>query len=255
MIVVLVAALLGAAPAPPRAVGIEPSAAVLPANMLRVYVRFDRSARGVVQQSALVLEDGEGARMPDPFMDFGQELWSPDGRRLTVLFDPGKVKRDVEGEGVDAAPLRPGVRYRLRIGTFARSFTTGRAERRPLSPVSWTVTPPAGPRGVVSVNFHRVMDPALLVSQLRVEDDHGRVVAGVGSVSDGDGRWRFTPSARWSRSAYVVVAGGALEDICGNRVGEALDHDLDRPETPTGVVRLPFGVQRNRATRSVPPRR
>ena len=252
----LIAALLASAPSTPRVVSIEPSAAILPANTLKVYLLFDRPARGLVHQSALVLESGEGARVPDPFMDFGQELWSPDGRRLTVLFDPGKVKRDVEGPAAEASPLRPGVRYTLRFGSVTHVFTAAAAERRPLTtPQSWKVTRPVRPRGTIRIGFDRVMDPALLASQLRLEDDRGQAVAGSASVTDGDHVWRFTPKARWTGEAYVVVAGGALEDISGNRVGEALDHDVARPGAPTGVVRLPFVVQDPLPTRSDPRRR
>jgi len=91
---------------------IEPSAPVLPSNTLRFYITFDRPARGVAHQSGIKLFDSKNTPVENAFMDFGQELWSPDGKRLTVFFDPGKIKRGVEAPHSELSPLKEDESYR-----------------------------------------------------------------------------------------------------------------------------------------------
>jgi hypothetical protein len=40
------------------------------------------------------LLDATGRPINLAFLEIEQELWDPEGRRLTLLFDPGRVKRD-----------------------------------------------------------------------------------------------------------------------------------------------------------------
>ena len=61
-------------------------APVLPSNTPRFYVTFDRPARGIDHQSGIKLLDSKNIAVENAFMDFGQELWGPDGKRLTVFF-------------------------------------------------------------------------------------------------------------------------------------------------------------------------
>src|ERR1700684_3790670 len=115
---------------------IEPSAPVLPSNTLRFYVTFDRPARGLVHQSGIKLLDSNKRLVANAFMDFGQELWSPDGKRLTVLFDPGKMKRGVEAPRSELSPLKENESYEIPFGAFQHAFRVGPPIREKLDPAS-----------------------------------------------------------------------------------------------------------------------
>jgi hypothetical protein len=145
---------------------IEPSAPVLPSNTLRFYITFDRPARGLVHQSGIELLDSKNIPVENAFMDFGQELWSPDGKRLTVLFDPGKMKRGVEAPHSELSPLKENENYKIIFGTFQHAFRVGPAIRDRINPGSWTVPTVGAPARAVDIMFDRVMDPALLADQL-----------------------------------------------------------------------------------------
>ena len=78
---------------------ISPQAKVLPANTLRFYIHFPRPGEAHFDRDQLWLLNEEEQVVRDPFLVLSQELWSPDGRRLTVLMEPGRIKR-----GLGAAP-------------------------------------------------------------------------------------------------------------------------------------------------------
>jgi hypothetical protein len=257
MITVLIAsmALASAASAPqvaavasttsaPQVVAISPAAKSIPANTLRLYVTFDRPARGVVATRDVRLVDAEGRVVDGAFMDFGQDLWSPDGRRLTVLFDPGRVKRDVEGDGSSAAPLQAGRSYTVEVGGKRFQYRVTPAARTPINPQTWSLASPnAGSREALTVTFDREMDGALLRDQLDVVDDQGRSQSGRATVSSNGRAWYWRPDHGWRPGAYGLVVGSSLEDVSGNRVGEALDHDVSAPDAARETLAVRFTVE------------
>jgi len=218
-------------------VSIEPSAPVLPSNTLRFYITFDRPARGLVHQSGVKLLDPKNMPVDNVFMEFGQELWSPDGRRLTVLFDPGKVKRGVEAPHSELSPLRENENYKITFGTFQHAFRVGPAIRDKIDPALWTIPAVEVPARSLDIKFDRVMDAALLTNQLRVQDDQGRPVIVTLQVIGGGRGVRLKPSRPFKKGEYRVSISSILEDVAGNRIGEALDHVVNEtPGEPSGSV-------------------
>ena len=131
-------------------------------------------------------------------------LWSPDGRRLTVLFDPGRVKRGVADDEAGAAPLREGHRYRIDVGSRHHRFVAGPANRSPIDAAAWKVAPPTRRDGELTVVFDRVMDDALLAHELRVRRRDGRWVPGTSRLERDGSVWRFRPANGWSTGPRPV---------------------------------------------------
>lgn len=214
---------------------IEPTAGVIPANTLRFYVYFTGNARGVFRQDQMSLVDAGGRVVASAFMDFGQELWSADGRRLTLLIDPGRIKRGVTAGETDGPVLRISQRYQFTVAwtddagrthTFTRQYEVGPAQRTPLTVRAWSLSaPPIGTRTPLVIKFDRPMDEALLADSLAVIGSDGKMVKGLAVVDDGM-LWRFTPDTSWRPAQYRVIVTDRLEDLSGNRVGEALDHEV-----------------------------
>jgi len=216
---------------------IEPSAPVLPSNTLRFYITFDRPARGVAHQSGIKLFDSKNTPVENAFMDFGQELWSPDGKRLTVFFDPGKNKRGVEAPHSELSPLKEGESYRIAFGTVQHAFRVGPAIRERVDLSSWVISVVRGPARTVDIKCDRVMDAALLMDQLQVEDEDGRPVFATVRIIGGGRGVRLKPSRLLKRGKYRIRVGPLLEDVAGNRINEALDHSVnEKPRKSSGLV-------------------
>jgi hypothetical protein len=232
---------------------IEPSAPVLPSNTLRFYITFDRPARGLVHQSGVKLLGSNNIPVEHAFMDFGQELWSPDGKRLTVLFDPGEIKRGVEAPNAELSPLKENENYKIIFGTFQHAFGVGPAIRDKINPASWTFQTVEAPARTVDITFDRVMDAALLADQLKVQDGKGRpVTVGVRVMGGGLGV-RLTPSRPFKKGEYRISISPILEDVAGNRINEALDHPVNEKSGESPGLVIDFVVRGGRPRRGPPP--
>jgi hypothetical protein len=241
---------LASSSATPQVLSISPAARSIPANTLRLYVTFDRPARTLVATRDLRLLDAAGRTIDAAFMDFGQDLWSPDGRRLTVLFDPGRVKRGVEGAGESAAPLQVGRSFTVEVSGKRFHYQVTPAVRTAITEHTWRLAlPKAGSREALRVTFDRQMDDALLRDQLEVIDAQGRSHPGQVTVSRSGQVWSWRPRHGWRIGAYRLVVGSSLEDLSGNRVGEALDHDVGSPDAPHEGFAVRFTIERNVAHR------
>jgi hypothetical protein len=206
----------------------------------------------------VVLLDHKGRELDGALLPLETDLWNADRTRFTVIFDPGRVKREILPNRQMGRPLRAGEMVTLLVkedwldaravplkSEFRRAYRVGRADERPLDTASWRITsPPAGTREPLAVTFPEPLDHGLLQRALRVEYA-GAPVAGDLRIGSGETRWMFTPGRPWQPGAYTVVVLPTLEDLAGNRIGRAFEvlSPADAvPDEGSQPLRLPFQV-------------
>jgi hypothetical protein len=239
--------------------GISPAVTEVPENVLRFYLHFDKPMpRGDVYRYIRVVRD-DGTEVPQPFLKLDDELWNPEQTRLTLLIEPGRIKREVKPL-IDLGPVfAAGNKYTLIVRgewpTLAGK-PLGEDIRKPITAVTrledapdpkrWTITPPAGHRDELKVAFGRPMDHALLARTLSVIGPDGSAVRGTGTASDADRGWTFKPAADWVSGAYKLRANSVLEDVCGNAIGHPFEVELGKPNKPVEPkeIDVPFTVGR-----------
>jgi len=222
-----------------RVAQVFPSVDILPSNQLKFYLYFSAPMqRGGVWQHIRLLDD-KGKKVDLAFLEIDQELWDPDNRRLTILFDPGRIKRGVKPQMDTGSAIVEGRRYTLVIDkelrdakgaelvdAFRKEFRGGPALRSGIELKDWKVIPPpAGSSSRLQVDFPRPLDQALLEHVIRVQGPAGEVAGSV-TIDAQETRWRFTPAEPWRAGAYSLVIDMALEDLAGNRIGRPFDVDL-----------------------------
>ena len=79
---------------------VYPSVAELPENLLKFYLHFSGQCPAARLTSTSTCWPPMASRLRG-FLELGEELWDPAGRRLTLFFDPGRIKRGLK-------PRRPG---------------------------------------------------------------------------------------------------------------------------------------------------
>ena len=236
---------------PTRVEAIYPSAEVLPENQLRLYVWFSAPMRRrAVADAVRLVDEASGERVEMPFVEVPDGLWDPSGRRLTLFFHPGRVKRGVGPRLALGPPLRAGNRYRLEIGAGLRdavgrplaadhvkSFAVGPPDRRRPDPSTWSLSAPPMATGALVVDFPEPLDHGLLLRLLEVRDAAGRRIEGEATVSRGERRWAFRPQTPWRPGGYLLRVSAALEDLAGNTVDRLFDEATEPGRQPRPPAR------------------
>lgn len=237
---------------------VYPSADLWPSNQLRLYIYFSAPmSRGEADQRIRLLDTNskvqKGVFLP------GEELWDPNYRRLTMTFDPGRIKRGLTSNQAMGAPIVEGKRYRLVIDGdwpdargvsmvegFSKYFRGGPEERNPPDPKQWRITAPkAGTTAGLIVDFPKPMNYPLLQRMLQVSNGTARV-AGTIDIDRLETRWRFTPHEAWKARQYQLIVDTAVEDLAGNHIGQAFDIDIFQRVTEhiqSRTQSLPFVVR------------
>lgn len=238
---------------------VYPTTGVWPANTLKLYIQFSGPMKEGVAWSHIHLLDDAGQPVVKPFVEIDQELWDPAGTRLTVLFDPGRIKRGLLDNKVEGPPLVEGRKYTLKIDKdwpdaasaslvegYEKTFTVGPAVRETVDAKAWKVTAPARNQALV-IAFPRPMDNALIRKAITVRSD-GKPVPGKIVLQDQETRWVFIPDHTWLPGAYQIHVDGTtagVADLAGNLLGRLFDMDKTDPKQQADApasVDIPFKV-------------
>jgi hypothetical protein len=237
---------------------IYPSGDLVPENLLRMYVEFSApmGRRSGVEHMKLLNASGEeivGAILP---LDY--EFWSPDHRRFTVFFDPGRVKDGILPNREMGRPLEQSGSMTFVVSRewrdehglplredYRRTFRVAAADTKPIDPAAWRIQAPASRgRDPLVVTFPEPLDHGLLMRALGVRRD-GAPLEGDIVVDANETRWTFTPASVWRAGRYELLALDILEDLAGNQIGRAFEVDnfetVDKSPNPQ-TIRLPFTV-------------
>ena len=237
-----------------RVVDIYPSAARLPANVLRFYVYFSEPMAPDLAPGTIGLHDADGRPIPGVFLPTRYALWSPDGRRLTLIFDPGRVKSGLFARETLGPQLQVGHAYTLTVQQSARdangcelaeaarkAFTVTANDHDAPAPADWELSvPPAATRVPLSVALNGPHDHASLAYGIRVHNSDGAVVAGAIELDHDEQTWRFTPARIWTEDVYQLVVSAEIEDVAGNRPREVFDRPSATPKLPIAPIERPF---------------
>ncbi len=182
--------------------------------------------------------DAAGQPMGGMFVQIEQELWDPQGRRLTVLFDPARIKRGLVDHINEGPPLVAGQRCTLEIDAFWRDaagallaapfrkpIVVATPLRAPLDPARWRLTPPGSPSDPLVLDVPHPLDAALALRTFEVTHRGARVDCQA-RLERHETRLVLTPTGPWSRGPHVLHADPLLEDIAGNRIGRPFDVDV-----------------------------
>jgi hypothetical protein len=237
---------------------IYPSGDVLVSNQLRLYIYFSAPmSRGGAAQYIHFLDEN-GNALQAVFLP-NQELWDPNFKRLTVTFDPGRIKRGLTANERMGPPIVAGKQYTLVIDKgwpdargvamvegFRKSYRGGPAQRTPPDPQAWRITPPKpGTLDILVVDFPTPMNYPLMQRMIQVVGPGGPLVGSI-SVMKQETEWGFTPREPWKAGDYRLVINTGIEDLAGNHIGQPFDIDTFDKVTQkitTETVSVPFRIR------------
>ncbi len=197
------------------------------------------------------LLDAKGRKSDLPFLELGEELWDASGKRLTLLIDPGRIKRGVKPREDLGPVLEAGREYTLVIGRawrdasgrplkadFQKRFRTAAPIAEAIDEAAWKIIPPpAGSSQPLVIKFPRPLDHALVERTIAVAGADGKFVDGKGAAADEERRWEFLPAHPWIAGKYQIVVDTTLEDLAGNRIGQPFEVRRSRHRRQKGSRR------------------
>jgi hypothetical protein len=219
---------------------IDPGVDEVPANLLRFSVQFSAEMDEGSAAGHIRLLDESGTELPGALMDMPPELWDRARRRLTLLLEPGRIKRGLQPNLQAGPPLREGGYVTLVVDSGIRdangspllaeqrrTFRVGAPIRSRVDPTKWSVQWPGENSNQLVVRFDRPLDRALVGRHLQVIDPKGHPVPGDAALDRGAQLWTFT--ARDNVDDWRLRVDARLEDLAGNSVRRVFDRDLQRP--------------------------
>ncbi|WP_420861889.1 Ig-like domain-containing protein [Algirhabdus cladophorae] len=229
--------------AEPLVTAVYPSGPVVPENTLRFYIHFSTPMQPHLSTQFIKLLDANGQEDTAALMTFKQELWSQDRRRLTLLMDPGRIKRGVAQNRTLGPALQEAKQYTITIdagwpNTMGRKtalrhhhkFQVGAALRQLPDTSLWTIQAPHSDTvDPLIIQFDRPFDHAQAQTDIAVTTQNGTALEGTVTLAPDQTQWQFVPVQKWTASPIHLRINARLEDVAGNNFRELLDHPLGTP--------------------------
>ena len=228
---------------------------VYPANALKFYLQFSQAMEQGVFLDRITLLRRDGRPVPGAFRE--TELWSPDGRRLTLWLHPGRQKAGVNLNMDEGPVLVEGEMHMLKIAaswrsahgvelgkTFSFPIIAGATDHQCPEPKLWRViTPKRGTCDTLRIVFDEPLDPAMLRSAIQVRMG-GLELQGAVDLPPDAKSWAFRPEDPWPSGEYEITIDPLLEDLAGNNLQHSFEVDREQTGNPKPVTTsLSFKVE------------
>lgn len=218
---------------------VYPSTDTLPANQLKFYLAFREAMALQSPYHHIWLEDVNGTKLENVFLEIDPALWGPYQQRLTLWFEPGRIKRGLIPYLSQGPPLQAGNRYTLVINTsgirnpqrsdtllYRHSFWVKEADRKQPDFESWTYAyPKAGSRDTFSIYFPEPLDYALLLSDIFFLPPENIPLQGQVIIGKEERSYHFVPKRAWQEVEYTLMVSSSLEDLAANNFARLFDTD------------------------------
>jgi hypothetical protein len=205
----------------------------LPANALRIYLRFDQSMGLQNPFDFVQLTTDTGDIIKDAFVEYNKGLWNENRTRLTLLFHPGRIKQGVGPHTTMGSIFTPGETYILQISNGwkdqngnalnnSQQYTwkiTG-AVRSKIKPTTWGIISPRHASDTLYLDGDRIMDEEIFNKSVMVTKNE-EIINGQWKVIGT--QYRFTHVNKWEPGSYQIVIPPAVEDASGNTLSAAFD--------------------------------
>ena len=215
---------------------VYPTADELPENLLRFYIYFDRPMSTENTFSHIYLANENSKRIEGVFLENKFNLWSPDRTRLTLLFDPGRVKTGLVAHNAFGRALQLGETYDLIVDAgkinglncssiYIKKFSVLAADYNKPNVLKWMISKPeTNTKQSINIDFAGIMDHVSLAFRIRVLNKKNEIVSGSIDLANNEKKWIFTPNTKWVKGdEYTLSIDPVLEDIAGNRITGLFD--------------------------------
>ena len=217
---------------------IFPTTNYIPENLLRFYIYFSCPMREGNFLNYIHLYDEEGNDLKGVFFDNQYELWNLDFTRLTILVDPGRVKKGLKANLKLGRAFQKGKKYQLQIDknwltingqtltdNYTKTFYGIEAELIPPKKEEWKLTlPKENSKDPLIINFGKAVDHVSVYQFIKIVAKSNSLVMGNIELEEDESVLYFYPSEKWKTGEYQIIINSRFEDIVGNNINGLFDH-------------------------------
>ncbi len=229
----------------PELVAIYPSIDTLPQNILKLYLEFSEPMQHVKSALDFIqIHDNSVDREVNVFLELESELWNEEHNRLTLWFDPGRIKTDLIPNKKKGPPLLTGHEYTIGISskwqsaagiplqkTYTKHFHVIEKDIQRPNPELWHLTiPERNTFNQMQIDFNESMDAILALETIKIHNDRGEKVSGMFNLADNEHKLLFEPTKKWEKGKYHLLIDPVLEDLAGNNLERLFDTDLSKSD-------------------------
>lgn len=223
-----------------RLLEIYPTTDTVPANLLKLYLKFSEPMREGEVYERVQLYHQNGGLVQNPFVPLQPELWDSMGHTVTLWLDPGRVKRALGSRETHGLVIEEGESYRLVVDPlwkdahgqpleagFTKQFYVIDDDRIKPETKAWQLSPPvADTQDPVIISFEESMDFLTAQHALSVWSPISERLVGQVAIIETETIWQFVPEKPWQPGKYHLKIYSKLEDLAGNNLNRLFDRDL-----------------------------
>jgi hypothetical protein len=220
-----------------------PSAAEIPANLLRFHLRFDEVPDVFNVGTAIRLIDANEAVVDHVFLDLNEGLWSADGLTLTVMLHPGRIKTGLVAGRNFGNAFREYDQYELQLRREHVPFFQGGSPSSASAADEWVCikrftaipaittaidaqslllsAPDARSLSPLSITFPRSIDRLAAENYVRLSNATDAVLDIKIAVDSAERTIHLVPRCTWPLEPVTVSFSDDFEDVSGNRLSSA----------------------------------
>lgn len=222
---------------------VYPTGAMLPENLLKFYVHFSNpmAMRDVYEH--VHLRDEKGRELVQPFLEIHEELWDKQGKRLTLLLDPGRIKRGLVPNVENGSILCKGRRYELVIDatlqdaqgqplvqSFRKEFMAIDSDHRQPQIDDWKIElPKIGSLDPLIIRFGESLENAIAMRGMQLYLQ-GAAIEGEFSLRQQESECAFHPVNAWRAGTFELRVNSTMEDLAGNSLRKPFEIEMTAGE-------------------------
>lgn len=239
-------------------IAIYPSSNVLPENLLRMYINFSQpmKTQGNLKHIKLINEEEE--EIKGAIFNNVYELWDTTQKQLTIIFDPARVKTDLNANKELGRALKPNKTFKVVIENlediygqilekpYTKTFKVIKADYTPPNTNTWEIaTPIANSKESLIVEFLAPLDRMSLYNRIKIVNEDNKIVKGKIDIGNREKTWVFRPEFPWKEDNYKLHINARLADPSGNNLNGLFDHKLGglKNEREGEIISLPFLIK------------
>lgn len=235
-----------------------PSSPELPANLLKIYVRFNKPISTTNLQDKIKLQTAEGRPIDRSFLPMENALINEDGTLLTLWIEPGRQKRGLGPNSHLGSVLHNGDDIILFISKditdrngismsedYQRKMKIVAEDRVKPDFTNWNIiSPNPESKEVLKIRFDESLDFASAKKSFSIMFNDKMDVFGSWEMGPSERSVLFYPNERWAKGAYWVHISPDLEDLAANNLVRLFDSDVRKQQDDySGLLSLKFNIE------------